>query len=104
MFTKYAKTLGYSGVTDTIPTITSLQNDYKTYRLNGGILFLQVKVLHKNVLELFEQNGQYAVGIQQEGGMCGPDGYDYTGINNFTWIRQTLSYFLAVTRAKEVTI
>lgn len=56
MFTKYAKTLGYSGVTDTIPTITSLQNDYKTYRLNGGILFFAGEgAPQKNVLELFEQ-------------------------------------------------
>lgn len=95
MFTKYAKTLGYSGVTDTIPTITSLQNDYKTYRLNGGILFFAGEgAPQKMYWNYLNKNGQYAVGIQQEGGMCGPDGYDYTGINNFYMNKTDIVIFL----------
>lgn len=95
MFTKYAKTLGYSGVTDTIPTITSLQNDYKTYRLNGGILFFAGEgAPQKMYWNYLNKNGQYAVGIQQEGGMCGPDGYDYTGINNFYMNKTYIVIFL----------
>lgn len=95
MFTKYAKTLGYSGVTDTIPTITSLQNDYKTYRLNGGILFFAGEgAPQKMYWNYLNKNGQYTVGIQQEGGMCGPDGYDYTGINNFYMNKTDIVIFL----------
>lgn len=95
MFTKYAKTLGYSGVTDTIPTITSLQNDYKTYRLNGGILFFAGEgAPQKMYWNYLNKNGQYAVGIQQEGEMCGPDGYDYTGINNFYMNKTYIVIFL----------
>lgn len=41
------------------------------------------------------KNGQYAVGIQQEGGMCGPDGYDYTGINNFYMNKTDIVIFLS---------
>lgn len=58
--------------------------------------FLQVKVLHKKMYwNYLNKNGQYAVGIQQEGGMCGPDGYDYTGINNFYMNKTDIVIFLS---------